>query len=103
MFHAMAWGLPYASLMVGTSMIMPDRYLTPEPLAHMIETEKPTVAGAVPTIWQGLLAHLDAHETDVSSLRDVVVGGSACPPALMKALSPRCYASRISTPSRTFG
>jgi fatty-acyl-CoA synthase len=89
MFHAMAWGLPYAAVMVGTSIVMPDRFLTPEPLAQMIEDQQPTVAGAVPTIWQGLLAYLDAHPTDVSSLRDVVVGGSACPPSLMKAFEER--------------
>jgi fatty-acyl-CoA synthase len=94
MFHAMAWGLPYAALMVGTSMIMPDRFLTPEPLAALIAAEKPTVAGAVPTIWTGLLAELDkkaelGQPIDVSSLRDVVVGGSACPPALMKAFEER--------------
>ena len=89
MFHAMAWGLPFAAMMVGSSMIMPDRYHTPEPLAQMIEDLRPTVAGAVPTIWQGLLAYLDAHPTDVSSFRDVVVGGSACPPSLIKAFEER--------------
>ncbi|MGZ4595589.1 MAG: AMP-binding protein, partial [Actinomycetes bacterium] len=94
MFHAMAWGLPYAALMVGPSLIMPDRFLTPEPLAALIGQERPTVAGAVPTIWTGLLAELDKRRdlgdpVDVSSLRDVVVGGSACPPALMKAFEDR--------------
>ena len=94
MFHAMAWGLPYAALMVGSSLIMPDRFLTPEPLAALIGQERPTVAGAVPTIWTGLLAELDRRRdlgepVDVSSLRDVVVGGSACPPALMKAFEDR--------------
>jgi fatty-acyl-CoA synthase len=94
MFHAMAWGLPYAAVMVGTTMIMPDRFLAPEPLAALIGAEKPTVAGAVPTIWTGLLAELDKKvelgtPIDVSSLRDVVVGGSACPPALMRAFEER--------------
>ncbi|MEP6761815.1 MAG: long-chain fatty acid--CoA ligase [Sporichthyaceae bacterium] len=89
MFHAMAWGLPYAALMVGTSLIMPDRFLTPEPLAALIATERPTIAGAVPTIWTGLLAELDKNPVDLTSLRDVVVGGSACPPALMKAFEER--------------
>ena len=89
MFHAMAWGLPYAALMVGTSLIMPDRFLTPEPLAALIAAERPTIAGAVPTIWTGLLAELDKNPVDLTSLRDVVVGGSACPPALMKAFEER--------------
>lgn len=84
MFHAMSWGLPYAALMVGASLIMPDKYLQPAPLAEMIETLKPTAAAAVPTIWQALLVHLADHPVDMSSLRDVVVGGSACPPSLMR-------------------
>jgi fatty-acyl-CoA synthase len=88
-FHAMAWGLPYAAAMVGADLVMPGRFLQPEPLAAMIEQEKPTIAGAVPTIWQGLLAHLDEKGGDVSSLREVVVGGSACPPALMDAFEER--------------
>ena len=89
MFHAMAWGLPYAALMVGASMLMPDRFLTPEPLAAFMAAERPTIAGAVPTIWTGLLAHLDAHPVDLTSLRNCVVGGSACPPSLMKAFEER--------------
>ncbi|WP_329054829.1 long-chain fatty acid--CoA ligase [Amycolatopsis sp. NBC_01488] len=85
MFHAMAWGLPYASLMVGASLLMPDRFLQPAPIAAMLAAEKPTFAGAVPTVWQGLLAHLEAHPQDISHLREVVVGGSAVPPSLMRA------------------
>jgi fatty-acyl-CoA synthase len=89
MFHAMAWGLPYASFMGGASLLMPDRFLQAAPLAAMIEQVKPTHGGAVPTIWTDLLAYLDSHPTDVSSMREVVVGGSACPPALMHAFSER--------------
>lgn len=85
MFHAMSWGLPYAALMVGASMIMPDKYLQPAPLAEMMSTLRPTLAAAVPTIWQALHAYLTEHPTDLSSLRDVAVGGSACPPSLMRA------------------
>jgi fatty-acyl-CoA synthase len=84
-FHAMSWGLPYAAMMVGASLIMPDRFLQPEPLAAMIAAEKPTMAGAVPTIWQGLLALLTQQPQDLAPLGRAVVGGSACPPALMKA------------------
>ncbi|WP_186629517.1 long-chain fatty acid--CoA ligase [Rhodococcus sp. BP22] len=85
MFHAMSWGLPYAALMVGASLIMPDKYLQPAPLAEMISTLRPTAAAAVPTIWQALHSYLTEHPADLSSLRDVVVGGSACPPSLMRA------------------
>jgi fatty-acyl-CoA synthase len=84
-FHAMSWGMPYAAFMVGASLIMPDRFLQPEPLAQLIAAEKPTMAGAVPTIWQGLLAHVKAHPQDLAPLKEVIVGGSACPPALMAA------------------
>jgi len=89
MFHAMAWGLPYAAFMSGASLLMPDRFLQAAPLAAMIGSERPTLAGAVPTIWTDLLAHLDANPIDISSMREVIVGGSACPPALMHAFSER--------------
>lgn len=84
-FHVNAWGLPHATFMTGVNMLMPDRFLQPAPLAEMIEREKPTHAAAVPTIWQGLLAELTAHPRDVRSLTQVTIGGSACPPSLMKA------------------
>ena len=86
MFHVLAWGTPYAAMMCGATMVMPDRFLAPEPLAELIETTKPTLAGGVPTIWAGLLAHLDEHPRDMSSLRDAVVGGSAAPRALIEGL-----------------
>ncbi|MEU6416999.1 long-chain fatty acid--CoA ligase [Streptomyces spiralis] len=84
-FHVNAWGLPHATFMTGVNMMMPDRFLQPAPLAEMIEREKPTHAAAVPTIWQGLLAELTARPRDVSSLTQVTIGGSACPPSLMEA------------------
>jgi acyl-CoA synthetase (AMP-forming)/AMP-acid ligase II len=89
MFHANAWGLPYAAFLAGASLILPDRFLQAAPLAALIAAERPTHAGAVPTIWNDLLSHLDANRTDVSSLREVLVGGSACPPALMRAFDER--------------
>jgi fatty-acyl-CoA synthase len=89
MFHANAWGLPYAAMMAGASMILPDRFLQAEPLARMIETERVTGGGAVPTIWTEVLRYLDEHEVDTSSVRSVVVGGSACPPSLMRAMQDR--------------
>jgi fatty-acyl-CoA synthase len=85
MFHANAWGLPYAAVMAGSSLIMPDRFLQPEPLVRLIEAERPTVAGAVPTIWNGLLLHVRANGGDLSSLRVVPCGGSAVPRSLMEA------------------
>ncbi|MBK1785446.1 long-chain fatty acid--CoA ligase [Prauserella cavernicola] len=89
MFHAMSWGMPYAAFMVGASVIMPDRFLQPEPIAQILAAERPTFAGAVPTIWQGLLQQLDANPQDISHLREVVVGGSAAPPSMMHAFEER--------------
>jgi fatty-acyl-CoA synthase len=85
MFHANAWGLAYAAVMAGADLIMPDRFLQPEPLVRLIEAERPTIAGAVPTIWNMLLAHVRSHGGDLSSLRMVPCGGSAVPHALQEA------------------
>src|SRR5262249_57794067 len=67
MFHALAWGLPYAAFMSGATMIMPDRFLQAAPLAQMIVSEQVTLAGAVPTIWTDLLAYVDAKPADIPS------------------------------------
>ncbi|MFE3026742.1 long-chain fatty acid--CoA ligase [Nocardia tengchongensis] len=84
-FHAMSWGLPYAAFMIGASLIMPDRFLQPAPLAELIAAEHATFAAAVPTIWQGLHLHLEQHPQDISSIREVLIGGAAVPPSLMRA------------------
>ena len=84
-FHVNAWGLPHATFMTGINMLMPDRFLQPAPLAEMIEREKPSHAAAVPTIWQGLLAEVTAIPRDLSSMKQVTIGGAACPPSLMEA------------------
>jgi len=85
MFHANAWGLPYAAWFAGADLVMPDRYLQAPHLAALIATERPTVAGAVPTIWNDLSHHLETHPTDLSSLRLVVCGGAAVPRSLIEA------------------
>jgi fatty-acyl-CoA synthase len=85
MFHANAWGLAYAAVLSGADLIMPDRFLQPEPLVKLIETERPTLAGAVPTIWSGLLQYIRQHGGDISSLRLVACGGSAVPHSLIEA------------------
>jgi fatty-acyl-CoA synthase len=85
MFHANAWGLPYAALMAGASLVMPDRFLQAEPLIRIIEDERPTLSGAVPTIWNDVLRYAQEHESDLSSLRLVPCGGSAVPESLIRA------------------
>ena len=94
MFHANAWGLPYAALMAGSSLLMPDRWLQAEPITRFMEASKPTVSGAVPTVWNDVLGHLDAKvkdgsPADLSTLRLVLCGGSAVPVSLQKALKER--------------
>jgi fatty-acyl-CoA synthase len=84
MFHANAWGLPYAAWLAGADFVMPERFLQAEPLARLIEAERPTVAGAVPTIWSDLLRYSEEHPVDLSSFRLVVCGGSAVPRSLME-------------------
>ncbi|BBX95322.1 long-chain fatty acid--CoA ligase [Mycobacterium lacus] len=86
MFHANAWGLPYAALMAGADLLLPDCYLDPRSLIDMVERLRPTVAGAVPTIWNDVLHQLENDpDHDMSSLRLVVCGGSAVPVSLMRA------------------
>nr|WP_233506815.1 long-chain fatty acid--CoA ligase [Jiangella anatolica] len=89
-FHVLAWGLPYAAFATGTSLAMPDRFLAPEPLAAFIAAARPAKGAGVPTVWMGLLQYADAHpEADLSSLTDLVVGGSAMSEALMRGLDAR--------------
>jgi len=91
MFHANSWGLAYAAVMTGASLVMPDRWLQAEPLCRFMQEARPTVSGAVPTVWNDVLSYLDQHE-DVelaSHLRLVLCGGSAVPVSLQKALGER--------------
>jgi fatty-acyl-CoA synthase len=84
MFHANAWGLPYASLLTGANMVMPGRFMTPDALTPLMVDEKVTLAFGVPTIWLGMAEPLKAVK-DKLSLRSIICGGSAVPPALQKA------------------
>ncbi len=84
MFHAMSWGMPYAAMLSGASLIHPDRFLQPEPLLAIMASAKPTMTAAVPTIWSGVSALLDAQPQDISHLRAVVVGGSAVPASMIR-------------------
>jgi fatty-acyl-CoA synthase len=84
-FHANAWGLAYAALLSGASLVMPDRFMVPAAIVKLIETEKVTIGAGVPTIWQGVLAHMRSLGGDLSSLRTLVCGGSALPEVVMRA------------------
>ncbi len=87
MFHANAWGLPYAGWMTGADFLLPARFLQAEPLARFINAERPTFSGAVPTIWADVLRYSDANPgaLDLSSLETIICGGSAVPRSLMEA------------------
>ncbi|MEB3103776.1 long-chain fatty acid--CoA ligase [Ferviditalea candida] len=85
MFHANAWGLPFASVWFGSTQVLPGPQFTPQLIAEMIEREKVTLTAGVPTIWLGLLRILEQGNYDTRSLRAILCGGSAAPKALIKA------------------
>ena len=89
MFHANAWGIPYAAGLVGTELVMPGRFLQAEPISRLIEEERVTISAAVPTIWMDLLSHLESHPADLSSIRRIICGGAAVPRSLMEAWESR--------------
>jgi fatty-acyl-CoA synthase len=85
MFHVNAWGLPYAACMMGAKLVFPGPGLDGKSLYELFETERVTVSAGVPTVWQGLLGFVEAGGLKFSTMRRTVIGGSACPPAMMKA------------------
>jgi fatty-acyl-CoA synthase len=91
MFHVNAWGLPFTCAMLGTRLVLPGPKLDPASLLAAIAEEGVTVTAGVPTVWLALLAALDADAGahDVSSLRSVIVGGSAAPRAMMEGFERR--------------
>jgi fatty-acyl-CoA synthase len=85
MFHVNAWGTPYTCGMVGAKLVLPGAGLDGASLYALFEQEKVTFSAGVPTVWLGLLQHLQQQGLQFSKPWRSVVGGSACPPALMKA------------------
>ena len=83
MFHANAWGLPFATPAVGAKLVLPGRHADGASLARLIASEGVTVAAGVPTVWLGLVEHLEAEGGELPSLQRILVGGSPMPPALM--------------------
>jgi len=84
MFHVNAWGLPYAACMMGSKMVFPGPGLDGKSLYELFESEGVTMSAGVPTVWQGLLAYVESNDLKFSTMRRTVIGGSACPPAMMK-------------------
>jgi fatty-acyl-CoA synthase len=87
MFHANAWGMPYAAALAGSKLVLPGPRMDPADLAQLITDERVTFAGAVPTIWQGV-AQLDPAP-DLSSVDRLVCGGSAVPESLIRTFDER--------------
>jgi fatty-acyl-CoA synthase len=86
MFHANAWGLPFAVPAVGGKLVLPGRHADGASLARLIAAEEVTIAVGVPTVWLGLCDHLEATGARVPSLQRIVVGGTPMPPALMERI-----------------
>jgi fatty-acyl-CoA synthase len=89
MFHVNAWGIPHASALAGADLLLPDRFLQAEPLAKLIEAERPSIMACVPTIYADLLRYADEHGSDLSSIGNAACGGSAVPRELMRAYEER--------------
>jgi acyl-CoA synthetase (AMP-forming)/AMP-acid ligase II len=85
MFHVNAWGLPYAVPLAGASFVMPGRHLDGPSVAELMNGERVTFSAGVPTVWMGLLAHLQKTGERLTTLKRLVTGGSACPPSLAEA------------------
>jgi fatty-acyl-CoA synthase len=85
MFHVNAWGLPYSCAAMGTKLVFPGQHLDGRSLLELFETERVTMSAGVPTVWLGLLNHMKEHKARFGTLKAVVIGGSACPPAMMRA------------------
>ena len=85
MFHVNAWGLPYIAPLVGAKLVFPGPQLDGKSIYELFESEKVTFSAGVPTVWLGLLAHVKQNNLRFSTLTRTVIGGSACPPAMIKA------------------
>jgi fatty-acyl-CoA synthase len=94
MFHANAWGLPYAAFLSGATLHMPGPFLQPEHLTKFIAAERSTVTSGVPTIWNAILDYGRDHEIDLSSLRLGTSGGSAAPRVMLERFQDR-YGLRL--------
>lgn len=85
MFHVNAWGIPYSAALTGCKLVFPGPALDGKSLFELIEAEGVTYAAGVPTVWQMLLGHIKPNGLRFSTLKRTVIGGSACPPAMITA------------------
>jgi fatty-acyl-CoA synthase len=87
MFHVNAWGLPYSAAMTGAKLVFPGPAMDGKSIFELIESEKVSFAAGVPTVWQMMLAHMQSGKLRFSTLKRTVIGGSACPPAMITAFN----------------
>ncbi len=87
MFHVNAWGLPYSAAMTGAKLVFPGPAMDGKSIYELIEGEKVNFAAGVPTVWQMMLGHMQANKLRFSTLTRTVIGGSACPPAMITAFN----------------
>jgi 3-(methylthio)propionyl---CoA ligase len=85
MFHVNAWGIPYSAALTGAKLVFPGAAMDGKSIYELLEAEKVSYAAGVPTVWQMLLGHMKANKLRFSALKRTVIGGSACPPAMIDA------------------
>ncbi len=85
MFHVNAWGIPYSAALTGCKLVFPGPALDGKSIYQLMEAEKVNFAAGVPTVWQMLLGHMKPAGLKFSTLTRTVIGGSACPPAMIHA------------------
>ncbi len=85
MFHVNAWGIPYSAALTGAKLVFPGPGMDGKSVYDLIENEKVTYAAGVPTVWQMMLSHMKPDGLKFSTLKRTVIGGSACPPAMIHA------------------
>ena len=87
MFHVNAWGLPYSAAMTGAKLVFPGPAMDGKSIFELIESERVNFAAGVPTVWQMMLGHMQSNKLRFSTLKRTVIGGSACPPAMITAFN----------------
>ena len=87
MFHVNAWGIPYSAALTGCKLVFPGPAMDGKSIYELIESEKVSYAAGVPTVWQMLLGHMKPGGLRFSTLKRTVIGGSACPPAMITAFN----------------
>ncbi|MDZ4110123.1 MAG: long-chain-fatty-acid--CoA ligase [Brevundimonas sp.] len=87
MFHANAWGIAFSGPAAGSKLVMPGAQMDGASIYELLESEKVTFSAAVPTVWQGLLAYMRENSLKLSTVKKVLIGGSAVPESLIRAFN----------------